>query len=252
MFLKHFIKTHNLIYKGKKIIGPSTYTFYFEPLRPFYWGPGQYGTFGIKKDKDTIWNSFSIISNVNEKYVVIATNIIKTTENEYKKSLLKIKKGDTIFFKGPKGSFAITDYSKKYAFIATGIGITPFRAILKDLYDKNIKEVNITIFYVGNKDYHFFRDNLSEFKAKLKNLSIVYIYKPDRITGQTIVNTLSKDMFDTKFMIAGSQKMIESYERTLKGLGISNKNITKNTFEPLKTRLKSKIITDKNSEPLTH
>ena len=131
--------------------------------------------------------------------------------------------------RGPVGPLHIGKTTKQYAFLATGIGITPFRAILKQLGHEEA-ENKITLFYVGNKDNHFFRDELSEAKSKLPNFSIEYIYKPDRITGHILEDVLGANLTETTFFLSGSSKMVKSYMRTLLGLGIPRKRIKSDIF----------------------
>jgi ferredoxin-NADP reductase len=180
-------------------------------------------------DGKRVRRAFSLSSAPGEKYISITTRI-HDTPSTFKKSLTKLKKGDRLSLRGPVGRLVVDTKSEtQYAFLATGIGITPFRSILKDMSET--KSTNkVSLFFAGNKDNHFFRDELSEMNAKMPNLKIKYIYYPDRLMGSTIEELLATDLLNTVFFLSGSSKMVKGYRRTLTGLGVSRRNIKSDTF----------------------
>ena len=237
MAIRHLVKPLAIEFIGKKLIGPDVYTFSFRPPSNTTWRAGQYGLFEISlSDKKVKRKPFSIASVPTENNITIATRIKKDSQDVFKQALLKIKKGTSLKLRGPIGSMYIKNYHKKYAFLASGISITPFRSILKQLsLSDKTKDINIKLFYVGNRENHFFRDDLNEFKSKLPNLEVIYIYKPERITGQVIEEKLGQALFSTVFFLSGSPSLVKNYRRTLEGLGISKKYIKRNPFWGYKT-----------------
>ncbi len=79
---------------------------------------------------------FTLASAPTEKVVKITTRI-SNDPSEFKKALLELKQGMTISMSGPVGSFYLKDNSPTLL-IAGGIGITPFRSIIKQLEMKGI------------------------------------------------------------------------------------------------------------------
>lgn len=234
MAIKHLALPVKLVYKNKKEIAKNVYAFNFTPENPISWKAGQHGFFEIPLiSGKTGRRPFSISSAPEEHIVTFTTRVVPQYASDFKKSLLKLKKGTEIKMRGPIGPLHIKPSQKKYAFLATGIGITPFRAILKHLSLEQAQNT-ITLFYVGNKDNHFYRDDLSEAKNVLPNVKIEYIYKPERITGHIIEETLGADIAETMFFLSGSAKMVKSYRRTLQGLGVPRKRIKSDTFYRLK------------------
>ena len=209
---------------------------------------GQHGILEIKlPNGKKSRKSFAIASAPGEGLITIATRIPKDANNQFKRALLNLKRGSAAKLRGPVGPMHVKDKSKAYAFLATGIGITPFRAILKQLEIERAADTKLTLFYAGNTDNHFFKDELSQIKSTLKNLSIEYIYKPERITGQIISDKLGKDLDKTVFYLAGSKNMVRGYKRTLQGLGVANRRIKSNPFLSLKNRLPRRGPTDEQS-----
>jgi len=228
MSFKHFLKPSNLKLKDKQLIAPDTYIFNFAIEEPLHWHAGQYGILEIKLPSGrTGRKPFAIASAPNEKIITIVTKIKPDNQDSFKLHMLQLKKGSGAKLRGPIGSMHIKDHHKNYAFLATGIAIAPFRAILKQLEDETTKP-SITLFYVNSGNGHYFKEELNSLKSKFENLQIIYITKPDRITGQTIEDTLGKAMFDTTYFLSGSAKLINNYKRTLMGLGIASGQIKNN------------------------
>ena len=74
---------------------------------------------------------FTLASAPAEKVVKITTRI-SNDPSEFKKALLELKQGMKISMSGPVGSFYLKDNSPTLL-IAGGIGITPFRSIVKQI-----------------------------------------------------------------------------------------------------------------------
>ncbi len=230
MQLKKIVIATPISFANKKQIAPGVWSFNFSLHKQLEWKAGQHVILFIKTpDGKRVRRAFSLSSAPSEKFITITTRI-NESPSEFKDTLKKLKKGDTLSLRGPIGRLVVDPTSEtKYAFLATGIGITPFRSILKDMSEHTVKN-KVTVFFAGNKDNHFFRDELSELNAKMPNLKIKYIYYPDRLMGSTIEELLDQEILETTFFLSGSSRMIKSYRRTLTGLGVSRKNIKSDTF----------------------
>jgi ferredoxin-NADP reductase len=235
MALKHLFKPAVLQYEGKNNLGPNAYIFNFKPIEPLHWQAGQQVLLELQLPSGRrVVESFPILNAPSEKGFKIATRVLPESPDQFKQALLKLKIGGQLKVRGIFGRMIIKKAAKDYAFLTTGIGIAVFRAILKQLITDNLLDTKITLFFVGNKDSHYFKEELTEFKTKLKNLQIEYIYKPDRITGQVLEDTLGKDLSKTTFFIAGSPVLINNYRRLLQGLGVVSKAIKSNHYPFIK------------------
>jgi ferredoxin-NADP reductase len=114
-------------------------------------------------------------------------------------------------------------------FIAGGIGITPFRAILLDL-DHNRKPLNIQLLYANRNNDFPYRKELEALQQRHPKFRIDYVVSPNRLDEKTIAK-LVPDMNKPVFYVSGPEPMVESLDKTLKKLGISKKRI-KNDFFP--------------------
>jgi ferredoxin-NADP reductase len=238
MAFSKFKKT-NLIYKGKKTVGNRVFCFSFESEKDIKWQAGQHCIlYLLTSSSKIIKKPFTIVSSPSENTINVATKFSKETNDIFKKTMLKLKPGDQVFLKGPFGSLTVSDLKKDYAFLTTGMGITAFRSILKELTFLGDIETKITLFFVGNRESHYFKEELNDFKSILRNLTIIYIYKPERITGQIIEETMGQDLLNTYYYLSGSHSLVKSNRRTLLGLGVKKDHIKSNPHLKLKDQLK--------------
>jgi ferredoxin-NADP reductase len=231
MLLKQLFKPQKLRYNGKKSLGPNAYIFAFQPLKPLKWKAGQHAILELQlaSGRRSV-ESFPIVSLPAENSFKIATKIIPETRSVFKQALLKLKVGEVINTRGIFGRTIIKNYSKEYAFLAAGIGIANFRPILKQLILDSHTNTKVTLFFVGNKDNHYYKDELQDFATKLKNFEIEYIYKPERITGQVLQAKLGDGLQNITYFIAGAPSIVRNYDRILLGLGIKPRNIKSNHY----------------------
>ena len=124
------------------------FSFIFAPERPLRWQAGQYLHYFLNHpnpDDRGVERYFSIASAPHEKQVMLTTRFAPKGSS-FKKALKKLKLGDAIEAREKGGDFVLDHRTKMFVFIAGGIGITPFRAILLDL-DRNRKPLNVQLLY---------------------------------------------------------------------------------------------------------
>ncbi|MBI1863736.1 oxidoreductase [Candidatus Woesebacteria bacterium] len=115
-------------------INPDSYDFVFNLVDPPKFNPGQYMEWTLgHQSPDSRGNRryFTISSSPTEKNIRIA---VKFHENggSFKRRMLEMNVGDKIVASQITGDFTLPkDTGKKLVFVAGGIGITPFRSIIK-------------------------------------------------------------------------------------------------------------------------
>lgn len=231
MLVKQAVKPTLLRYEGKKSLGSNAYVFNFKPQKPLKWRAGQQILLEINPaNKTRKLQVVPIVSAPCEEILQVATKTNPESLDSFKRLLLKLKIGDLINARGVFGNTVIKNSGKKYAFLTTGIGVGVFRAILKQLVADKQTEVTINLFFVGNKDTHYFKDEITDFKKQLKNLEVEYIYKPNRITGETLVSKLGDNLQKTIFFLSGTSAIVKNYRRILLGLHIPFRHIKTNRY----------------------
>jgi ferredoxin-NADP reductase len=123
--------------------------FTFEVQAPFAFDAGQTCDLTIAapqyQDDKGSSRTFSIASSPTDApRVLVATRL---TGSAFKRSLLDAPAGLEVELDGPFGSFVLHKNAAKPAvFFAGGIGITPFRSIIKDATERRLPH-RITLFY---------------------------------------------------------------------------------------------------------
>ena len=100
---------------------------------------GQFAFFdigGVYNDPKGPIRHFTISSSPTENFIMFSTRI---RDSPYKKRLSTLEKGAKVKVRGPEGQFVLhEDYSKPAVFLSGGIGVTPFRSMIKYATDKQL------------------------------------------------------------------------------------------------------------------
>lgn len=206
----------------------DVYSFLFEKGQDLTWQAGQYGLFIIthKKVKNGT-KPFSIASAPAENIVKITTRI-GDNPSEFKKALLELQQGMKVKLGGPVGSFSVEDNSPSLL-IAGGIGITPFRSILKQIEaEGNGGGAPKKLLYLDSKTSYIFKDELDEI-TKNTSINVTYLDSRDDL-HQEIDKFNAAYKNNGKYFIAGPKSMVESISGYLQNHHISKRNIKKDAF----------------------
>ncbi len=204
---------------------------------------GQYleWTLGHKKvDMRGNRRYFTIASSPTEENLRLGVKFYPNGSS-FKKELEALNPGAKIVAAHLSGEFTLPeDKNQKLAFIAGGIGITPFRSmtqylldtkdtrdvvllfsgrttddiVYKDILDRAEQDINFkTIYFVGN----------SSGKPLLDNMRLASINEEN-------IKKEMPDFMDRKFYISGPHAMVDAFETTLRKIGVKNSNIKTDFF----------------------
>ncbi|MBI4039096.1 FAD-dependent oxidoreductase [Candidatus Daviesbacteria bacterium] len=204
----------------KKSEAKDVFSLIFEKPKSFIFYPGQYLDYELAvNDPNGNTRAFTISSSPTENFLMLVT---KKGFSEFKKALIKFKKGDEIKTSHPAGTF-ILDESTPAVFIAGGIGITPFRSMVKYAADYKLK-IPIILIYSNSDENFLFKKELAVWEKNLSNLKIIY-HSSGKI--EPIVQYVNNAIY----YLAGPPKMVKNYEKLLLGLGIDQINIRYDQFD---------------------
>jgi ferredoxin-NADP reductase len=215
--------------RKEKVVGDVT-SFIFEPELQLEWEPGQYMHYLLPHENEDDRGRERWFTNSAapfEGHVMISTRIIDESSS-FKKALDALKPGDEIEADGPEGDFTVEDENRNYIFVAGGIGITPFRSILYDAYNKGTN-LNVKLLY-ATRNYDIpFKDELEQFAANDPNMSIEYVVDPNIINKEILKARI--DEVDNPFVyVSGPEPMVKSIAEQLSELGLSKENIKTDDF----------------------
>lgn len=212
---------------------------------------GQFAFFdigGVNNDPKGPIRHFTISSSPTEDFIMFTTRI---RDSPYKKRLSGLEKGAKVKVRGPEGQFVLhDDYSKPAVFLSGGIGVTPFRSMIKYVTDKLIP-LKIVIFDSNrNQENILFKREFDEWKALNKNLEIIHTISETqldehqsnikqnwsgeygRINKEMILKYLDDiSLLDSIFYICGPPAMLKAMRSMLQEeLKISNEMIKVEEF----------------------
>lgn len=102
-------------------------------------------------------------------------------DSPYKKRLSALEKGARVKLKGPQGNFVLhQDYSKPAVFLSGGIGVTPFRSMIKYATDKQLPLKIIMFDSNKNIENIIFKKEFDDWADTNNNLKIIYTISDDQ------------------------------------------------------------------------
>ncbi|HEY4503479.1 MAG TPA: RnfABCDGE type electron transport complex subunit D [Candidatus Paceibacterota bacterium] len=229
--------------KEKIKIADSVYDFIFVNEKKFNFKPGQYLEWtSSPKGADTRGNRryFTIASSPTEEDIRLGVKFYDGGSS-FKTKLLAMKKGDTVVASQLSGEFIMPHDPKiKLAFLAGGIGITPFRSMLTYLLDRK-EERDIVMLYSNRtpKDIAYESTiSRAEVELGLKNIYTITDTEEPLHAWSGKVGFINEEMIKEEipdyperyFYISGTQNMVVAFDKMLKKLGVPKNHIKKDFF----------------------
>ena len=198
--------------------------------------PGQYMLVTIKSAGKELMHPFSFSSSPTEKDCIEFTK--KFTPNEYSAVLKTLKPGDWARIDAPYGKFTFEGEYPKIALLTGGIGITPFRSIIKYSTDLGLN-TDIALFYGCRTPGDIaFRNEFEEMQMQNKNFKIMLtVNEPDEdwkgSVGNISAEMVKKEIPDYKermFFACGPPGMVQAMTNLIKGLGLPETQLKLESF----------------------
>lgn len=228
---------------GKNQLSPDVYEFVFSTDKNVEFKPGQYMEWTLAHDEpDTrgIRRYFTLASSPSEKGVRLGVKFY-SDGSSFKKHLLEMREGDTVVASQRAGDFVLPkDKKKKLAFIAGGIGITPFRSMIKYLLDKREQRSMVLLYSNKTLADTAYKSLFDEAGPKI-GLKTVYAYTekgtaPEGqhgVTGKLDAQIIAREVPDYKeriFYLSGPHGMVVAFNDTLRGMGVKERMIKRDYF----------------------
>lgn len=161
--------------------------------------------------------------------------------SSYKEAMLKMTQNTPVVADHISGDFTMPqDKKQKLAFIAGGIGVTPFRSMIKYLADKNEGRDVVMLYSARTKD-DFSYAGVFEQARQERGVKTIYVVtgkdhelpnrysRRGRIGVEMIRNEIS-DYMERTFYLSGTQSMVDAMKDTLKTLGVPKSHIKVDYF----------------------
>lgn len=213
--------------------------FIFSPERPIAYKAGQYMEFTFQHphtDSRGARRYFTLASSPTEPEIRLGLKF-HNPGSSYKRELQRATSETPIIAGQLGGDFTLPkDKERALVFIAGGIGITPFRSMLKYLLDtKERRDVTLIYSASTNKDI-LYRDVFDAAHAQL-GIKTYYLVgerhaEPPLYTARITASTLKRlaPGTDSLFYISGPHDMVVDAEKALRKNGVPRSHIKKDFF----------------------
>ena len=234
---------HLLLLEARTQLAPDIYDFRFRSDRELQFRPGQYLEWTLAHSHpDSRGNRryFTIASSPAEREVRLGVKFYPDASS-FKRSLLAMKPGHEVVASQLAGEFVLPPNKRaKLVFIAGGIGITPFRSMIRDLLDHKEKRP-ITVLYSNKTAPEIvYTDVLEEARTQL-GIETVYTLtdvncvppgwrgRTGRVDAEMIARTVP-DYCERTFYLSGPRSLVVGFERVLRNIGIAKSRIKTDFF----------------------
>jgi ferredoxin-NADP reductase len=229
--------------KERREIGNGILAFSFDRPEGFNHRLGQYMEWTLPvtgMDNRGNRRYFSIASSPTESELMIAARFYPRSST-YKQELSEMKCGDPIVAAELSGDFVLPkDPSVPLAFIAGGIGITPFRSMIKYLVDVGEKRDIVLLYSNYASDEIVFADVFEEAKRSI-GLKVVYTLTDENrlpegwngrtgFIGEQMLREEVPVLKDRMFFVSGSPGMVDTMKGVLAQVGVKRRNIRSDYF----------------------
>jgi ferredoxin-NADP reductase len=232
--------------RKKTKLAPNVVDFAFKSSAKLAFLPGQYMEFTLAHphpDGRGNRRYFTLASSPTEDVVRLGVRFYPQGSS-FKRALQSLGARATIAGGQVAGDFTLPpDPRRKLVFIAGGIGITPYRSMLKYLLDTR-QPRDIVVFYANRVAADIiYQDVLSDAQTKL-GVKTVYTLT-DTATlprdwpgakgriGPKLIRAAAPDYRERTFYVSGPPDMVRATERELKGMGVRAMHIKKDFFPGL-------------------
>ncbi len=211
-----------IIFEKKKHEYENVYSFTFlsKGKFPFLAGQSAHLTFLDEEDEDNQRRSMSFASSPQDKDLLFSMRVRK--ESLYKQKFANLKKGDMLHITRIKGKLILPDDETiPIVLVAGGIGITPFRSILRDINQR--KAQNSVILIHVNSSKFLFKDELEKLPQEQFRIRRPYL--------QEKLLSAAKQYPSAIFYIAGSNLFLEFVSLFLKRNNVKENMIRTSPFK---------------------
>lgn len=226
--------------KEARVIARDTYEFAFHVSPPLFFEPGQYLEWTlphVQADDRGNRRYFTIASSPAEEDLLLGVKI-GASRSTYKDRLLAMQPGDTLYAGQLGGDFLLPqDPKRKLAFIAGGIGITPFRSMIKHLSETKQKR-DIVLFY-GNRTIQdlAYAEVLEEAKDAIGLRALLCFNEPSgapdgslATIDEAAIRTHVPDFAERTFYLSGPSGMVDAFKGMLTRMGVHRSHIVTDYF----------------------
>jgi glycine betaine catabolism B len=227
------LHTHKLIFEGRDAADGDAWSLRFHPTTELTWRAGQHVLLRLP---GMAIKPFTLASAPQEGSVIIGTSL--RSQSSFKQKLAALTPGDRVAMHGPLMNFSLDGAGTDVVMLAQGIGITPFRSMLRHLVLSGAETTSATLIHVATG--HAYRLDTEPDATRA-----YYPHHADEFTS-TLTEVVGSHPEATYF-IAGHRGFVNATAATLKTAGIARQRIRRDTYYGYTPRSDAGSATDTRS-----
>ena len=225
---KYFFKKHQLTVKNVDVVGDDFRLIEFTIPKGLEWRAGQHGLFSFGEVYSDAKKEYpySISSIQSEGVLRIAVKVYPPM-NGYKEKMVSLTPGDNVTMRGPIGPVTLQDSYSPVVAVAGGIGITPIRALLKQVVHHH-EDQPFHLVYSSEQEY-IYQADLDALVENYPTATIDYVRGIEDPKALVLADA-KKYGNKAYYYISGGKRMILSYQKLLVDQGIKKNRIFRDPF----------------------
>ena len=218
--------------KLKRLIARDTYEFVFETPGDLQYQAGQYMEWTLPHEQmdDRGNRRYFSLSSIPSEDPAFAIKYYEPPSS-YKKNLLMMSVGSTLSATNLAGDFMLPkgEIDKPLVFIAGGIGIAPFRSMIKKIVVEQ-KQVKIILLYINkNGEEVAYGDLWQSAMAYGVQTKLIMTAVSGHLNPE-MIRSLIPNYMQYKYYISGPQRLVEGAEQVLDQLSLPKSQIVTDFF----------------------
>ena len=213
----------------KEHLVDNVWAFRFRPSEPLTWTAGQYVRVELPHDNPDEEGARRWFTNSAAPYEGILQITTRVTDTTFKQALFQLEIGSTNLrlIEAPEGDFVWQDANMPVVFVAGGIGVTPFRSIIKQRIHDG-QALNLSLVYGSRSPEVPFKDELSEWMSADPTLKVHYV-SGSPLTAEALIAELST-LNSSLVYVSGPEPMVEALGDDLKKHGLPEAQLKQDFF----------------------
>ncbi|WP_313694343.1 ferredoxin--NADP reductase [Halorarum halobium] len=200
------------------------------PGHTFEYEPGQHTTVHFERDGEEVVRPYTPTSRPGTDELTLA--IKRYDDGTASVWMHERERGDEVELGDIEGNLHLRDTGRDVALVATGTGITPMMAMLKEYVDRGAGEAR---FYFGETDQEhvIYRETLDQFDADYGDVHVTYSLSREDWNGPTghvqehVVDDVGDELDPgtTDFYVCGVPGMVVETTDDLADAGVPDENV---------------------------
>lgn len=214
------LRTHHLTAVDSTVEEGGIRTLRFRADAPITWRAGQHGLLRLGGAKV---KPFSIASAPEEGDILIGTSL--SSGSAYKRALVALNPGSRVTLHGPVMNFTLDEAGSDVIMLAQGVGITPFRAMLRHLAITG-GDTHSVLIHVASSGHPYGRTTAGD--------ATQAHYPQSGEQFRRLLSNATADHPEAHYLIAGSTSFVTATAALLVGAGIPRPHIRRDAYYGLR------------------